>query len=218
MPPFLTGTRAMVLSVVLATQALAYYLLPKAEYVPVAAPLDQMPPGIGSWKLVSQSKPEQEIQDLLKADDALTRVFELPGGPNVSMFVAFFRTQRAGVQPHSPKVCLPGSGWTPEADGYATIQIPGRQEPITVNRYVVARGESRSVVYYWYQTPHRVVANEFAAKVYLVLDSLRYKRSDTALVRVIAPSDGLEGIPAADQRALAFIKDAFEPVHTYLPM
>lgn len=214
---FLTSTRAIVLSLVLAAQALTYYALPKVEYVPTARPLDQMPKQIGAWRMTAESKPEQEIQDLLKADDAVTRFYTAPGGSDVSLFVAFFRTQRAGVQPHSPKVCLPGSGWTPEQDSYLDLRIPGRAEPINVNRYVVARGEARSVVIYWYQTPHRIVANEFAAKFFLVWDSLRFKRSDTALIRVITPAfDG--GIEAAQKRAIEFIEASFEPIRLHLPL
>ncbi|MCC6536581.1 MAG: EpsI family protein [Bryobacterales bacterium] len=213
-----TGTRALVLSLVLAAQALTYYVMPKDEYVPIAQPLTALVKQIGDWALVSESKPEQEIQDLLKADDAMTRVYRSQStGKEVSMFVAFFRTQRAGVQPHSPKVCLPGSGWTPEQDTYVDISIPGRTDAISVNRYIVSRGELRSVVLYWYQTPHRVVANEFAAKFYLVWDSLRFKRSDTSLVRVIAPvGDGT--VEDAQARAVSFIQASFDPVRQHLPL
>jgi EpsI family protein len=186
--------------------------------VPDARPLTSLVQQIGEWGLVSESKPEQEIQDLLKADDALTRVYKSQStGKEVSMFVAFFRTQRAGVQPHSPKVCLPGSGWTPEQDTYVDISIPGRADPISVNRYIVSRGELRSVVLYWYQTPHRVVANEFAAKFYLVWDSLRFKRSDTSLVRVIAPV-GEGTVEEAQARAVSFIQASFGPVREHLPL
>lgn len=215
---FITGTRAVVLSLVLAAQALTYYAMPKDEYVPVARPLTTLVKQIGEWGLVSESKPEQEIQDLLKADDAMTRVYRSQTtAKEVSLFVAFFRTQRAGVQPHSPKVCLPGSGWTPEQDTYVDITIPGRTDSISVNRYIVSRGELRSVVLYWYQTPHRVVANEFAAKFYLVWDSLRFKRSDTSLVRVIAPvGDG--SVEEAQARAVSFIQSSFGPVREHLPL
>jgi len=209
---------AAVLSLVLAGQLAAYYMLPKAEYVPEAKPLRQMPAQFADWHLTSETEPEKEIQELLRADDALTRIYTNPAGYQISMFVAFFKTQRAGVQPHSPRVCLPASGWTPEHDSYVNIAIPGRSEPIAVNRYVVGRGEARSVVYYWYQTPHRVVASEFAAKGYLVWDSLRYHRSDTSLVRVISAAPSSAEVPAADQRALEFIKLSFDPVRNHLPL
>ncbi len=94
--------------------------------------------------------------------------------------------------------------------------VPGRTEPININRYVVSRGENKSIVYYWYQSPHRVVANEFAAKVHLVMDSLRYQRSDTAIVRIIVPVDE-RGEKYADGVALEFIKQCYGPVTSFLP-
>ena len=54
-----------------------------------------------------------------------------------------------------------------------------------MNRYIVSHGEERDLVYYWYQNPHRVTANEYLSKFYLIWDALRYRRSDEALVRVI---------------------------------
>lgn len=212
---FLSSIHAKVLTGVLAAQAVLFYALPSTEYVPTMAPLESMQQDIGGWKMTSQSKPEQEIQDLLKADDALTRVFDR-GGVSLSLFVAFFRSQRAGVSPHSPRVCLPGSGWTATESSYIPVEVPGRAEPITINRYVVSRGEARSIVFYWYQSPHRVVADEIAAKVYLVLDSLRYQRSDTSLVRIVVPVTD-KGEPFADQAGLEFVKAAYPIVTAHLP-
>jgi EpsI family protein len=85
-----------------------------------------------------------------------------------------------------------------------------------VNRYIVQRGEEKSLVLYWYQTPNRVIASEFEAKYYLVLDSIRYRRSDTALVRVVTPVvDGDED--AATKAAIRFVQSFFGPLRQYLP-
>ena len=85
-----------------------------------------------------------------------------------------------------------------------------------MNRYIVQRGEDKSLVLYWYQTPRRVIASEFDAKFYLVLDSIRYHRSDTALVRVVVPvADGDED--AATKTAIRFVQSFFEPLREYLP-
>jgi len=210
----LNSTKAKVLTGVLLAQSAIFYGMSTTEFVPTMPPLESMP-GLDGWTIVSQSKPEQEIQDLLKADDALTRVFKR-GDDELSMFVAFFRTQRAGVVPHSPRVCLPGSGWTPTDSSFVPVTVPGRPEPITINRYVVTRGEQKSIVYYWYQTPHHISASEFAAKMYLMLDSVRYQRSDTALVRIIvSATDQSEAV--ADAKGLDFVRLAFPVVTRHLP-
>ena len=63
----------------------------------------------------------------------------------------------------------------------------GGRRTIHINHYVVSKGEAQSLVLYWYQSQGRVIADEFAAKFYLVADSIRQHRSDTALVRVVIP-------------------------------
>ena len=150
------------------------------------------------------------------ADDTLTRTY---GNPKFqmapSLFVAFFKTQRTGKAPHSPKNCLPGSGWEREREDYLDVTIPGMAEPIQVNRYIVSKGEQKSLVLYWYQTQNRVVANEYKAKILTVRDAIRYNRTDVAIVRVIVPVLGNEA--AAQQEAVEFVQSFFVPLRTYLP-
>jgi EpsI family protein len=57
-----------------------------------------------------------------------------------------------------------------------------------INRYVVARGDENAVVLYWYQGNGRVIASEYRAALFTAWDALRYNRTDTSLVRVVAPS------------------------------
>ena len=88
--------------------------------------------------------------------------------------------------------------------------------PITVNRYVVARGEERSLVLYWYQSRDRVVASEYRAKLFSIADAIRWNRTDTALVRVVVPMrDDDRG--QATATAVDFVKAFFEPLRSFLP-
>jgi EpsI family protein len=206
---------AKALTGVLLIQAVIYYALPSKEYVPTMARLDTMPQESGDWRMTSQSEPEQEVKDLLKADDALTRVFRR-GDDSLSLFVAFFKSQRAGVVPHSPRVCLPGSGWTPAGSSFVDVQVPGRAQPININRFMVTRGDAKSIVYYWFQSPHHLVASEIHSKLYLIMDSIRYQRSDTSIVRVVVAVDS-RGEAYADQVALDFIKKTSPIVTAHLP-
>jgi hypothetical protein len=61
-----------------------------------------------------------------------------------------------------------------------------------------------------------VVASEYLAKIYLVLDSIRYRRSDTSLVRVLVayPSGGED---AAQATAVSFIQSGFGAINALLP-
>ena len=177
----------------------------------------EFPVAIETWQLRQEGAIEKEILDMLRADDVLSRIYVEPASGRVAgLFVAYFRSQRAGQAPHSPKNCLPGAGWIPTASEVIQIPIAGRREPIRVNRYVVARGLEKSVVVYWYQSRQRVVASEYEAKVRLVLDAIRYNRTDTALVRVVVPvGEGDE--TQAGTVAAEFVRALFPVLSRYLP-
>jgi EpsI family protein len=180
---------AYVLSLVLILQAAFYYSMAyRAEHIPVVKPLSVFPASLNGWGMVSEVPIEQEIKDLLRADDTLNRVYaKSDQGPAVNLFIAFFRTQRYNQNPHSPKNCLPGNGYEPLLDRRISIHVPVWNRMITANEYVVQHGEQKSVVLYWYQSHNRVIASEYAARIWLVADAIRYHRSDTSIVRVVIP-------------------------------
>lgn len=212
---FLGSRQAQTLTIVLILQAVLIYAGTRREAVPNPRPLSAFPAQLGEWRLVTEGVTDKEVSEVLRADDVLNRMYAR-GGTVVSLFVAYFKTQRTGQAPHSPKNCLPGSGWTPSSAEVVGISIPGLSEPIRINRYIVAKGPNKSVVFYWYQTRNRVIASEYEAKLYLVLDSIRYNRSDTALVRVVVPvADGNEA--AATETGAGFVRSFFAPLRDYLP-
>ncbi len=207
---------AQVLTVVLLLQGVLFYTASHGEKVPLAKPLDQFPATLGSWTLAQTGVVEPETLAVLRADDTLTRWYVSPGQGGANLFVAYFKTQRTGQSPHSPKNCLPGAGWTPSATGFLDVPIAATGETIRINRYIVAKGDVKSVVLYWYQTQSRVIADEFAAKFYLVTDSIKHHRSDTALVRIVVPVIG-DGEQRAVSQGEAFVQAAYPVLRAYLP-
>jgi EpsI family protein len=97
-----------------------------------------------------------------------------------------------------------------------TLNVPGHG-PFPVNRYVIAKGDSRQVVLYWYWAHDRGVASEYWAKYYLVADSIRMNRSDGSLVRVTTPLLADETPDAAQQRLLPFVAEIIPKLQTYIP-
>jgi EpsI family protein len=214
---WLTNRYAALLTVVLLVQSTLFYAASRGERVPSGPPLDLFPSQLGTWHETQNFPVEQEIRDQLKADDLLNRLYADPQSNVVTgLFVAYFKTQRTGQSPHSPKNCLPGSGWEPEATGFLDVSLAGQPEPIRINRYVVSHGGEKSVVLYWYQSQRRVIASEFSAKFWLVMDSIRYHRSDTALVRVTVPVSG-GNQDAATQTGVEFVRTLFPVLKSYLP-
>lgn len=208
---------ARILSIVLLLQAATFYGFSRTEKVPAHKPLDEFSLGNPNWLLVQNVEIPKETLDVLKADDWLSRIYQNRNtGRWATLFVAYFETQRTGKAPHSPKNCLPGSGWAPSQSGTINIQVAGEPAPIHVNRYIVAHGDNQDAVLYWYQSRNRVIASEYAAKIFTVTDSIRYNRTDTALVRVIVPVQNSD-IQSAVDAAVSFVQVLFEPLKQYLP-
>jgi EpsI family protein len=216
---FLRNRYALVLTAVLILQTgLFYAVASRTEEIPNIAPLSSFPESVGGFTSVRTVPLDQETQDVLKADDTLERIYLGPGRTNqVVLFVAYFKTQRYGQSPHSPKNCLPGSGWEPIYADRPGIPVPGWSTPIVVNRYVVEKGDDKSVILYWYQSHSRVIASEYSAKFWLVADALRYHRSDTALVRISVPVGGGD-IDGATHLAVQFAQAVFPQLLKQMPL
>jgi len=213
---FLDSRHARLLSAVLVLQAAGFYALSRREAAPSTRPLAELPTQFGAWGMVREEPMDPQIQAVLRSDDAVSRVYSNPSGQrSASLFVAFFKSQRTGQAPHSPKNCMPGAGWVPTASEVATLTVPGWPRPIRVNRYLVTKGDQTVLVLYWYQSRDRVVASEYAAKFYLVADAIRYNRTDTALVRVTVPM--ADGGDAAERMAEDFVRAFFVPLRRFLP-
>jgi EpsI family protein len=58
---------------------------------------------------------------------------------------------------------------------------------------------------YWYNVHGRIVAGEWASKFALLVDGVRLRRSDAALVRIVAPIDG-GNRAAAEHEAVSFAR------------
>lgn len=199
-------------------QALGAYLLTnRVEYQPTPPPLTSLASRFGPWSMIGEYPIEKEVQDVLQASDTLSRIYHDSVSANgVSLFIAFFKSQRSGVAPHSPKNCLPGNGWVPERSEILRIPVQGLADGIEVNQYVVQKGETKNVVVYWYQSRGRVVASEYKAKAYVMVDAITDNRTDTSLVKVIAPVVN-DDVEAAIKVTRRFVNDAFPLISTALP-
>ncbi|MCU1236970.1 MAG: hypothetical protein JWP63_4937 [Candidatus Solibacter sp.] len=201
---------------VLAAQALAVGFVSGVERLPAVPDLGRFPTEIGDWSKVGDDVLAEGVINNLGADARITSTYQdRRTGLAANLLVAYFRSQRGGAsQPHSPKVCLPATGWEPQDSGELAVDVPpGR---ITVNRFVLATPNQRAVVTYWYQTSRRVMAGEWEAKFWLAADALRDRRSDTTLVRIFV-WDGKGGDAEATDAAVRFTKSLYPLLRDHLP-
>ncbi len=208
----------LVLAAILIAQiGFTYGFARRQEVVPSRLALEKLPFEVGGWKLYQEGVTPQEIRDSLKATDLVSRVYLSPDGARTaSLFIAYFQSQRTGVWVHSPKHCMPGTGWVPVSSSVAPIRFPGRPDAVEVNRQVVTKNDLKSVVLYWYEGRGRAYASEYAAKLYLVADAIRLNRTDAALIRIIAPvTDG--GEEQAWNSAERFAQALFPALRPFIP-
>jgi EpsI family protein len=160
---------------------------------------------------------EERVQEVLGASDLLNRFYIDPKVPEaISIFVAYYDSQRRGGAIHSPKNCLPGAGWSIMQAEAVPITLPGRAEPAKVNRVLIQKGMDKQVVLYWYQSQGRVVASEYTAKMCLLWDAATKNRTDGAIVRFTASvKDGDE--EAAMERIQEFLNQAYPNLQELIP-
>lgn len=209
--------RFLAAALLLIVTALFLHARSSNELQPSREPLASLPHQLGPWTGTDITIP-QEILDILGAGDFLLRVYRAPEiSPSyVDLFVAYFPSQRSGDSIHSPKNCLPGAGWSPVESSRVTLSLPGHS-PFPANRYVIAKGEDRMLVLYWYLAHDRAVASEYWAKFYLVTDAMRLNRSDGSLIRVTTPLRPGESIGTAQQRLTSLAGNLTPVIDHYVP-
>jgi EpsI family protein len=184
-----------------------------ADIQPVASRLAALPAQLGAWRSLEDGRLDPETEAILQADGYLLRTYTRGTIP-VSLFVAYYSSQRSGRTIHSPLNCLPGTGWMWIDRERQTLHADNGAE-IAVNRNVARKDARDLLVYYWYQSRGRVVASDYSNKLLLVRDAMTLHRSDGALVRVTTgtrPED-----PAAAAEATAFIQTLYPALTAHLP-
>jgi EpsI family protein len=199
----------------LALQGIAVSWVAGSERPPAMPDLSKFPAQFDGWNKLREDPIDADVQKQLNADQIISRAYGNPqGNQEAGLFVAWFQSQSSGLkQPHSPQVCLPGSGWIPQVTD--DVALNTSLGAIRVNRYIVVNGGFRAVVLYWYQTPRRVIEGEWAAKFWLVPDALRDRRTDTALVRIV--TWGNQGDQIATETARAFGEKLYPQLREWLP-
>lgn len=189
----------------------------RTEQIPDRPSFDEFPISLGAWQ--GKRKPmEKEVVAGLGLTDYLLADFQDGSGAAVNFYVAYYASQRKGVSPHSPKVCLPGGGWVIISSSDKLLGgKEGLGKSFQANRVVIQKGKTRQLVYYWFQERGRRMSNEYWMKWYLLKDALLANRTDGALVRFTTYISESEPEATADRRMEALIDEAEPYLPRYIP-
>ena len=193
------GTAVLLLS----AQAALTHRLSRTEFLPSPGPVNEnIPLRIGEWNRFQDGVLDPEVYEMLAPDDVLNRTYR-HADADLSLFIAYYKTQLRAKNAHDPKVCLPGAGWNPLISKQIPISVAGLAEPVHVNYYVIAKNGEQAVVLYWFQNHKTAYATDQGLKFSRVLDNLMENRTDMALVRIVI-SATKPGVEAATASATEF--------------
>ena len=209
--------RFLAVVVLLLSAALLLQARSRREIIAPRLTLSKFPHNLAAWAGTDVPM-DKETLNILGPGDFLLRVYQNSSVAEtpVDLFIAYFPSQRAGDTIHSPKNCLPGAGWNPVESSQVMLSLPGRS-PFPANRYLIARGSDRELVFYWYQAHDRVLASEYWAKFYLITDAIRMNRSDGSLVRLATPLANRERPGNAETRVLNLASQVVPILNDYVP-
>jgi EpsI family protein len=211
-----TWQRFVPVILLLATTLFVLEARGRNEAVPMYKDLSAFPMQIANRQATDIPISPAELEVLGPGEYLMRNYASMSGETPVNLYIAFFPSQRTGDTIHSPKNCLPGSGWAPTQSGYTDLRRPDGST-ITVNRYLIAKGSEQDFVLYWYQAHGRVTPSEYWAKIFLVTDAVRLNRTDGALIRVIVPI-GQRGSEAnAEREGIEFAERILGLLDGYVP-
>ena len=203
-----------------------YYELATDAVIPPRQTFDRMPLQLDPWSCARPERMDAPTEKGLGVTDYHLCEWRRANGsdgaiaPLVGVYVGYHATQireEGGGSDensiHPPAHCLPGSGWDIVQQQTVAIDLPGLpQRPSRVRRLVIAKGNARQLVYYWYQQVGRVIADDWRKVVAVGWDRATRGRTDGALVRFTVPI-----VEGGEEAADAAFRDLAAPLVAGLP-
>jgi exosortase D (VPLPA-CTERM-specific) len=205
---------ALALVLLCAVGTAGFFVTTRPEIYPARQSFAAFPKVFDEWKGQSSLLPADVQKGLGFSDYILTDFAKRDGRP-VNFYVAYYASQRQGLSPHSPSVCIPGNGW--QITDFARIDIPNNGKSLAVNRAIIMKGSEKQLVYYWYEERGVTLANEYLSKLLLLKDAILKNRTDGALIRLITPVFQGEAEQAADARLRDFASKVTPVLADFLP-
>ena len=188
--------------------------LPSIAAVPVAKPLSDFPAICHEWRMTSQTRFSEDILNVLKPTDYLSRSYEGSNIKNVGLYIGYHDGSGKSGEIHSPKNCLPGSGWQQVSTEQIKLDEPLGK--ICMVRAVYQKGESRELFLYWFQVQGKTLSDEYSLKLAEITNSIIHGRKDAAFIRVSVPFEDNEH--EASAAGIRFIRDVYPLIREFLPV
>ena len=211
------GWRYYTVSVLFTAVFLFRILWSPGAGVPLKKELSDFPLKIEGWTGHDSALDEDVLKILGLTDYILRDYYPEPGASRsklpINLYVGYYDSLGKGKTYHSPKNCLPGSGWEIVDSDRFILETGG--DSYNMNKVIIQKGLERQLVVYWFQDRGRIIASEYWAKIYLVYDSIFRRRTDGTFVRVVAPIIG--SVDETLSGEVKFIKMVMPILKEHLP-
>ena len=204
--------RFIILYVVLAGMA-AYMSFHRDLVVPLARPFGEFPSANAGWRMAGQSSLSQNVIKVLMPTDYLSRRYVAEDGTTVDMYLSYFDGGPNSGGIHSPKHCMPGSGWFEMSSQRTTMELGG--ETVKLVRAVYAMGEQRELIYYWFDMRGQTMSDEYSLKLAEIKGSMLHSRRDQSFIRISVQAGN--NVEAAQERIEDFLRDFYPMIREFLP-
>jgi len=199
--------------VVLLTAASLYLNLHKDLEVPINKRFDLFPRVFSGWRMTQDYPMSESVQKVLMATDTLTRAYEAADGKTAALYIGYHGGGKNSGEIHSPKNCLPSSGWLEVSTKRRLLDVSGT--PINLVQAVYQKGDNKELFLYWFQVQEKTISDEYSLKIAEITNSIFNRRRDASFIRVSLPFGADEQATAATGER--FIRDFLPAIREFLP-
>jgi exosortase D (VPLPA-CTERM-specific) len=181
--------------------------------VPMNTSFATFPSVVGAWHMTGESYLSDSVQKVLKATDTISRLYASDDGKKVSIYIGYHGGGKESGEIHSPKHCLPGSGWYEVSSTRTRMELNG--ETLNLVRAVYQNADSKELFLYWFQARNKSLNDEYSLKLAEITNSLLYRRRDASFIRISVPFESDQQIALATGER--FIRDFYPTIRKFLP-
>ncbi len=207
-----------------------YYFFATGEVLPARKEFRDFPLTLHEWRCSGLERMGADIEANLGVSDYLICTYRNDAlRKEVGVYLGYHESQvRSGGGGgggsmkerviHTPKHCLPGSGWDIIQADARPLDLDGLPErPAEINRFIIAKENDRQVVYYWYQSQGRVTDKDWLKAIYLFWDRATRHRTDGALIRFTVPMDKNTTPEESDAVFESLAREMLPLLNEYIP-
>ena len=182
-------------------------------YEPVFKPLAEIPQHLTGWSMIDETRFSAAVLEQLRPTDYLYRVYSGDDHRAVSLYLGYHGGGPKSGSIHSPKHCLPGSGWHIISENVKTIIVGDKDVPVVESVY--QKDGQRELFLYWFQVKGKPLTNEYVLKMAEITNSILHNRRDSAFIRISVPHR--EGDVGALKLGEKFLEDFYPHIKAVLP-